>query len=95
VEHRLEGRPGSLVLVTGDGARRLRFDTMSGDLIVLDPERAQAGPGPVPAGPAPTGDVGASTAPVEDARLAILQAVERGEIGVDEAMRQLRAASDA
>lgn len=45
VEHRLEGAPGRVVLVTGDGRTRLRFDTVSGTATVLRrPSDTAAGP---------------------------------------------------
>lgn len=77
LDHRLEGQVGHLRLIIGSGGPRLVFNSMSGDLDVRRPRRiapAAAATAPVPA-PA--------------TRLEILQALERGEIDVDEATRRL------
>ncbi len=47
VPHRLEGQTGRQVLVVGDGAARVRFDSMSGDVWVTA--------APAPAAPRPAG----------------------------------------
>jgi hypothetical protein len=74
LDHRLEGQVGRLRLIIGSGGPRLVFNSMSGDLEVRRPRRiAPAAPAKAPAA----------------TQLEILQALERGEIDVDEAMRRL------
>lgn len=100
--HRLEGASGRRVLVVGDGGPRVRFESMSGGLAVVRPgvrpdtapaEPPQAAVPPASEPPQASGPTGGAAAP-ED-QLAILRAVERGEIDVDEAMRRLGARSHA
>lgn len=92
--HRNEGGRGRRTLVIGDGSAHLAFRSMSGDLNVtaITPAvRPAPGPAPRPtaAGPAPRPTPPAEPGP--DPRLAILQALERGDIDVDEAGRRLAA----
>ena len=101
--HRVEGTTGRQLLVVGPGGPRLRFESMSGGLWIgrpVAPERraapAPVAPSPVAADPGPSPDATqGADASSADERLAILRAVERGEIGVDEAMRRLGTASRA
>ncbi len=84
VDHRIEGRPDRRRLVVGSGVPTLTFSSMSGDLSVRRPRRLPAGPlRAEAAAPAP------APALAGDEQLAILQALERGEIDVDEAARRL------
>lgn len=79
--HRLEGRADQRRVVVGDGAARVRFSSMSGDLSIAAPRRLAAVPAPEPA-------------PRQTDEMDILRAVERGEIDVDEAARRLAALRD-
>lgn len=75
LDHRIEGRLDRRRVVVGEGGPLLVFSSLSGDLAVHRPHRAVA-TGPEPAG---------------DESLAVLRALERGEIDVDEAARRLEA----
>jgi hypothetical protein len=81
--HTSEGGPGRRSVVIGDGATELRFKSVSGGLRVLDPARAESGPGPV------TDVDQAASEASEQSRLEILRALERGEIDVVEATGRL------
>jgi hypothetical protein len=74
--------------VVGDGAARLRFRSLSGDL-ELTGERPQASGRPMP--PAPP-EAPRPPRPTQPNSLEILQALERGEIDVEEAARRLEGA---
>jgi hypothetical protein len=89
IDHRIEGRLDRRRLIIGSGEPQLTFSSMSGDISVRRPRRLRGVSPPPP--PAP------SAAPMaEDEQLAVLQALERGEIDVDEAARRLAgAATDA
>jgi hypothetical protein len=80
--HRLEGSADRRRLIVGDGASSMAFSSMSGDLSVA---RSRQAPPPAPAPPPASTPASAD----EDVRTAILAALERGEIDVDEAMRRL------
>lgn len=80
-------RRGSQPIVVGDGAARLVFRSMSGDQRVRLQETAENSTQP------PSEQQPAEPAPATDERLAVLRALERGEIDVDEASRRLEAAS--
>ncbi|MDP8903915.1 MAG: DUF4097 family beta strand repeat-containing protein [Chloroflexota bacterium] len=67
------GRAGRRPIVIGDGAAQLVFRSMSGEADVRAGDGAER----------------PSSAPARPDRLAILRALERGEIDVDEAARQL------
>jgi DUF4097 and DUF4098 domain-containing protein YvlB len=83
--HRIEGRADLRRLIIGDGAVSVNFSSMSGDINVTGSKYAPA-PEPAPAAPSPKPADG-------DARLAILSALEKGEISVDEAMQRLEGRS--
>ena len=82
--HRLEGSADRRRMVLGDGAATVTFNSMSGDLAVT--RSKQAAPAPLAAA-----TNAGETAPVAAGgdRLAVLGALERGEIDVDEAVRRL------
>jgi hypothetical protein len=80
--HRIEGSADLRRLVVGDGAAPLAFSSMSGDFSVT---RSRHAPRSLASPPA-----SAAAVPRRDsAQAAVLQALERGEIDVDEAMRRL------
>lgn len=85
--HRIEGTAERRRLIVGDGKASVAFNSMSGDLSVVPSRQAPSEPAAAaaPAAPAKTPQPAAST----DRRIEILGALERGEIDVDEAMRQL------
>jgi hypothetical protein len=80
IAHRLEGGADRRRLIVGDGAASVAFNSMSGDLAVT---RSRQQPHP----PAAVSEPAATSGSVD--RIAVLGALERGEIDVDEAMRQL------
>ena len=90
--HRSEGSRERRRYIIGDGAASLLFSSMSGDVSV-GPARRGGGAIPPPAPPAPPAAPAPPSppAPAVDpaAELEILRAVERGEIGVEEAARRL------
>jgi Toastrack DUF4097 len=94
--HHVSGGRGRQVLLIGDGAARLTFRSLSGDLDVLRRPPDHAAPKPVPS-PGAASDAEPAHAPDRrhavppDARLDLLCALERGEIDVDEAARRLAA----
>jgi hypothetical protein len=82
--HRLEGTADRRRMIVGDGAAAVTFNSMSGDLAVTRSKQTDATPeaeAKAPPKPAPVA--------TGDDRLAVLGALERGEIDVDEAMRRL------
>ena len=85
--HRIEGTADRRRLTVGDGKASVSFSSMSGDLSVVPSRQApsEAAPAATTAAPAKTVKPAASA----DRRTEILGALERGEIDVDEAMRQL------
>ncbi len=96
LDHRIEGRLDRRRLVVGSGGPQFIFSSMSGDLAVRRPRRIGDGPRMVPSTPPgppspPAPPVPrAPIAPVSGAaQLEILQALERGEIDVEEATRRL------
>lgn len=92
--HRSEGSRDRRRYIIGEGGSQLLFSSMTGDVSVRAARRltpwhpgqpGHAGHSPPPAPP-----------PAPDERLAILQALERGELDVDEALRRLgRGGTDA
>ena len=80
--HRSEGSRDRRRYLIGDGGPQLLFSSMSGDVSVRAARRLPAaGPAQAPEPPTPP--------PAPDERLAILRALERGELNVDEALRRL------
>jgi hypothetical protein len=82
IDHRIEGRLDRRRLVIGSGEPNVIFSSMSGDISVRRQRRAMPQPPEPGARPAPNGMA-------DDEQLAILEALERGEISVDEATRRL------
>jgi DUF4097 and DUF4098 domain-containing protein YvlB len=82
IDHRIEGRLDRRRLVIGSGEPVVIFSSMSGDLAVRRPRRLAA----MPAAPEP---LPSAAPPDEDEQMAVLRALERGEISVEEATRQL------
>jgi DUF4097 and DUF4098 domain-containing protein YvlB len=106
LEHHTDSSGGRSVTTVGDGAARFLFRSMSGNVRITRPSegspvaRPGAGGADVPQAPhreatpeAPSGP--SPEAPLEPADdLAILRALERGEIDVDEASRLLAGVSN-
>ena len=89
VPHRSEGSRDRRRYIIGRGGPTLTFSSMSGDVEVRGPRRDGAPP-PPPRPPTPP--LAPSTRvvlPDNDEQLAVLRALERGEIDVDEAARRL------
>jgi len=92
LDHKVEGRRDRRRVLVGGGGPEFAFSSMSGDLDVRRPRRLEgrhvhdheAG-NRLPATPAPT----------PDEQLAVLRALEAGEIDVDEATRRLGGDRDA
>jgi len=82
--HRSEGSRDRRRYVIGDGRAQLLFSSMSGDIEVRPPRRTSSLPHPPqpPAAPRP---------PIvdQDEQMAVLVALERGEIDIEEATRRL------
>lgn len=99
--HRSEGRMGRRTIIVGDGSIELRFRSVSGDLRI-QPVATAGRPVGTARGPASgpvTGSAGLPDAPAADApddateaeRMAILRALEQGELDVPTAMDRLAA----
>lgn len=89
--HRTEGSRDRRRYVVGEGEAELQFSSMSGDVSVHASRRSAPPPPTPPTPPRPPAVPGAppphSVDP--DAQLAVLRALERGDIDVDEAARRL------
>jgi hypothetical protein len=92
--HRSEGSRDRRRYVIGDGAATLQFNSMSGDVVVhgarrmTAPSPASAAPAPEP--PTPPKPAAPPRQPLgPDEQMAVLRALERGEIDVEEAGRRL------
>jgi Putative adhesin len=92
LDHRIEGRQDRRRVIVGAGGPEVVFNSMSGDLAIHRPRRLDRIPAPPPP-PAPPATP-APPKPSEEEQLAILQALERGEISVEEATRRLSGASN-
>lgn len=99
--HRSEGRMGRRVLVIGDGGPELEFRSVSGDLRIREAgERAIAVAEPTPAGPPADAREAARHAleqgeqARDDARMAVLRALEQGAIDVAEATARMAEIED-
>ena len=82
--HRSEGSRDRRRYVIGDGTAHVLFSSMSGDIEVRPPRRTGSAPLPPPPPVAPQ-----PPAPDASVQMAVLLALERGEIDVDEAARRL------
>lgn len=89
--HRAEGSRDRRRYLVGDGEAHLLFSSMSGDVSAGRSRRHTAAPqGNPPAPPSPGSPPPTAPAPLpDDEELAILRALERGEIDVEEASRRL------
>lgn len=83
LDHRVEGRLDRRRVVVGEGGATFTFRSMSGDLAIHRARRVAPLVDELPGLPPTPTDVG------EAEQLAVLQALERGEIDVDEAARRL------
>lgn len=92
LDHRIEGRRDRRRVLVGGGGPEFAFSSMSGDLDVRRPRRVEAGHVP-DHGPAQRPP--AVSLPSPDEQLAVLRALEAGEIDVDEASRRLGGGRDA
>ncbi len=86
LDHRLEGQIDRRRLIIGNGAPRVAFNSMSGDVRIRHPRRIAPRSAPVQPAPEPS-------AADKEAQLEVLRALERGEIDVDEATRRLAGGS--
>lgn len=86
MDHRLEGRADRRRAVIGDGTPRIAFHSMSGDVVVRKPHRLEPTD---PTTGAPATGPAAPTTPSDEETLTLLQALERGEVDVDEVARRL------
>lgn len=93
--HRTEGTRDRRRYVIGDGSSTVLFSSMSGDVTVHTSRRVGASPPPPPAPPRPPVPPRPPAPPRpahpigDDEQLAVLRALEAGEIDVDEAARRL------
>jgi hypothetical protein len=81
LDHRIEGRLDRRRVIIGSGLPTFRFTSLSGDLSIRGSRRMAA----AERSPAPP----QAAAPSDDDQLVVLQALERGEIDVEEAARRL------
>ena len=90
LDHRIEGRQDRRRVIVGAGGPDVIFNSMSGDLVIRRPRRLDRMAPPAPPAPTPPAPPSPPAEPLapED-QLAILEALERGEIDVDEASRRL------
>lgn len=86
--HRAEGSRDRRRYIIGDGGPDVLFSSMSGDVEVRSPRRAVATPPTPPSPPTPPGPPRIAVVS-DDEQLEVLRALERGEIGVEEATRRL------
>ncbi len=106
VAHRTETQPGKKLLIVGRPVATLTFKSVSGDLEIVEPrEQVATDRSATPAAPSKSISVDAPAAPTppapptplaapdpsEAARMQILQALERGQLSVEDASRQLSA----
>lgn len=88
VAHRSEGSRDRRRYVIGDGASKVQFSSMSGDVHVRAARRMAAPPAP-PAPPVPPVPPPPPMPIGDDEQLEVLRALERGEIDIEEAQRRL------
>jgi hypothetical protein len=70
-------------MIVGDGATRVAFRSVSGDLRILDGSHRAAAP------PSPMAAVSVPESGADHERMTILRAIERGELDVPTAMARL------
>lgn len=92
LDHRLEGRQDRRRVIVGAGGPDFIFNSMSGDLSIRRPRRLDRLAPQPPEPPSPPAPPPAAPLTAEE-QLEILQALERGEIDIDEATRRLSGAS--
>jgi len=95
LDHRIEGHQDRRRVTVGSGGPTVMFNSMSGDLSINRPRRLDRmvpQPPAAPSAPVPPPPPSTPTKPSADDQLAILQALERGEIDVEEASRRLSGA---
>jgi Putative adhesin len=92
LDHRIEGHQDRRRVTVGAGGPEVLFNSMSGDLAIHGPRRLDRVPAPPPAPAPPAAPL--PPQPSQEDQLAILQALERGEIDVEEATRRLSGATD-
>jgi putative adhesin len=83
LDHRIEGRHDRRRVIVGGGGPEFSFSSMSGDLHVRRPRRIDAAA------------VSRVSTPSAEEQLAVLRALEAGEIDVEEATRRLAGGTDA
>jgi hypothetical protein len=95
LDHRIEGRQDRRRVIVGAGGPDFMFNSMSGDLSIRRPRRLDRLVPQPPEPPRPPAPPAATpvTPVTPDQQLEILQALERGEIGIEEATRRLNGAS--
>jgi hypothetical protein len=90
--HRIEGRQDRRRVIVGAGGPDFVFNSMSGDLSIRRPRRLDRLAPQPPEPPRPPVPPAAVPVPAEE-QLEILQALERGEIDVEEATHRLSGAA--
>jgi len=96
VQHRSEGSRERRRYVIGDGSAQVLFSSMSGDVTISNARRVAGDLGAAPVGPRPPRPPAPPSPPPpldEAEQLRVLQALERGEIDVEEASRRLAGGS--
>jgi hypothetical protein len=97
LDHRIEGRQDRRRVIVGSGGPSIIFNSMSGDLAIHRPRRLDRVPAPPPPLPAPVAPKAPAAPPPpklsEDEQMAILKALEQGEISVEEAGQRLSGAA--
>jgi hypothetical protein len=90
LDHRIEGTQDRRRVVVGPGGPEITFNSMSGDLAIRRPRRLDRVPAPPPAPVPPAAPAAPRPQPPSaDEQLAILKALERGEITIEEASARL------
>ncbi|HEX6655354.1 MAG TPA: DUF4097 family beta strand repeat-containing protein [Candidatus Limnocylindria bacterium] len=94
LDHRIEGRQDRRRVTVGSGGPSVLFNSMSGDLSINRPRRLDriVPQPPTPPAAPPSPPTPPAPEPSAEDQLAILQALERGEIDVEEASRRLSGA---
>jgi hypothetical protein len=93
LDHRIEVQQDRRRVIVGAGGPDFMFNSMSGDLSIRRPRRLDRLVPQPPAPPRPMAPPAAAQK-TADEQLEILQALERGEISIEEATRRLNGQSD-